>query len=86
MEEKVEMSLDRFLEILEFKANYEKIYDDYLEILDVIFDNTELGYDNELRIDKGYKIMDYLKIKENYKYEQKLEEFINKKEEGKGNG
>lgn len=83
MEEKVEMSLDRFLEILEFKANYEKIYDDYLELLDVIFDNTELGYDNELRIDIGYKIMDYLKIKENYKYEQKLEEFINKKEEKK---
>lgn len=85
MEEKVEMSLERFMDIIEAKADYEVRYDDLEELLDVIFDNTELGYDNELRFKDAYKIMNYLKIKESYRYEQKQEELIDKKEEGKEN-
>ena len=83
MEEKVEMSLERFMDIIEAKADYEIRCDDLEELLDVIFDNTELSYDNELRIDNSYKIMDYLKIKESYRYDRKQAELIDKRLEEK---
>lgn len=85
MEEKIEMKLRTFMDIMDSKKEYEKKSDELEELLDLIFDNVELNYDNELRFFNTSKLTDYLKIKENYRYEKKLEEFINKKEEGKGN-
>lgn len=83
MEEKVEMELKTFMDILYMSKAFEKDSDELEELLDLIFDNVRLGYKDNLTIDDGEAIMEYLRIKESYRYEQKQEELIDKKEEKK---
>ena len=80
MEEKVIIELEKFMDIVYMSKAFEKDSDELDELLDLIFDNVELNYDNELRFFNTSKLTDYLKIKENYRYEKKLEELKRKKE------
>ena len=77
---KVEMSLESFMDIMEEKADYEQARDELLELLEYIFEVAELGYDNELRLYDSNKIMDYLKIRESFRYRERVEELKMKKE------
>ena len=81
MKGKVEMSLESFMDIMEEKADYEQARDELLELLEYIFEVAELGYDNELRLYDSNKIMDYLKIRESFRYGERVEELKMKKEE-----
>lgn len=85
MEEKIEMKLRTFMDIMDSKKEYEKESDELEELLDLIFDNVRLGYKEQLVIDDSEAIMEYLKVKERDIYDQKQAELIDKKEEGKGN-
>ena len=85
MEEKIEMKLRTFMDIMDSKKEYEKESDELEELLDLIFDNVRLGYKEQLVIDDSEAIMEYLKVKEKYRYNKKQAELIDKKEEGKGN-
>ena len=80
MEEKVIIELKKFMDIVYMSKAFEKDSDELDELLDLIFDNVELNYDNELRFFNTSKLTDYLKIKENYRYKKKLEELKRKKE------
>lgn len=80
MEEKVIIELEKFMDIVYMSKAFEKDSDELDDLLDLIFDNVELNYDNELRFFNTSKLTDYLKIKENYRYEKKLEELKRKKE------
>lgn len=80
MEEKVIIELKKFMDIVYMSKAFEKDSDELDDLLDLIFDNVELNYDNELRFFNTSKLTDYLKIKENYRYEKKLEELKRKKE------
>lgn len=81
MEEKIEMKLRTFMDIMDSKKEYEKESDELEELLDLIFDNVRLGYKEQLVIDYSEAIMEYLKVKERDIYDQKQAELIDKKEE-----
>ena len=81
MEEKIEMKLRTFMDIMDSKKEYEKESDELEELLDLIFDNVRLGYKEQLVIDDSEAIMEYLKVKERDIYDQKQAELIDKKEE-----
>lgn len=83
MEEKVEMKLRTFMDIMDSKKEYEKESDELEELLDLIFDNVRLGYKNQLVIDDSEAIMEYLKVKERDIYDKKQAELIDKRLEEK---
>ena len=83
MEEKIEMKLRTFMDIMDSKKEYEKESDELEELLDLIFDNVRLGYKNQLVIDDSEAIMEYLKVKERDIYDQKQAELIDKRLEEK---
>lgn len=83
MEEKIEMKLRTFMDIMDSKKEYEKESDELEELLDLIFDNVRLGYKEQLVIDDSEAIMEYLKVKERDIYDQKQAELIDKKLEEK---
>lgn len=83
MEEKIEMKLRTFMDIMDSKKEYEKESDELEELLDLIFDNVRLGYKEQLVIDYSEAIMEYLKVKERDIYDQKQAELIDKKLEEK---
>lgn len=80
MEEKVEMSLESFIEIIDTSKEYEEDSNKLHDLLNYIFENAELDYNNNLRFYNSDKIMDYLKISESYRYKMKVEELKMKKE------
>ena len=80
MEEKIEMKLRTFMDIMDSKKEYEKESDELEELLDLIFDNVRLGYKEQLVIDDSEAIMEYLKVKERDIYDKKQAELIDKKE------
>lgn len=83
MEEKIEMKLRTFMDIMDSKKEYEKESDELEELLDLIFDNVRLGYKEQLVIDDSEAIMEYLKVKERDIYDQKQAELIDKRLEEK---
>lgn len=83
MEEKIEMKLKTFMDIMDSKKEYEKESDELEELLDLIFDNVRLGYKEQLVIDDSEAIMEYLKVKERDIYDQKQAELIDKRLEEK---
>ena len=83
MEEKIEMKLRTFMDIMDSKKEYEKESDELEELLDLIFDNVRLGYKEQLVIDDSEDIMEYLKVKERDIYDQKQAELIDKRLEEK---
>lgn len=74
MEEKVIIELEKFMDIVYMSKAFEKDSDELEELLDLIFDNVRLGYKDNLTIDDGEAIMEYLKIKERDRYDQKARE------------
>lgn len=80
MEEKVEMSLESFIGIIDTSKEYEEDSNKLHDLLNYIFENAELDFNNNLRFYNSDKIMDYLKISESYRYEMKVEELKMKKE------
>lgn len=83
MEEKIEMKLRTFMDIMDSKKEYEKKSDELEELLDLIFDNVRLGYKEQLVIDDSEAIMEYLKVKERDIYDKKQAELIDKRLEEK---
>lgn len=83
MEEKIEMKLRTFMDIMDSKKEYEKESDELEELLDLIFDNVRLGYKEQLVIDDSEAIMEYLKVKERDIYDKKQAELIDKRLEEK---
>lgn len=81
MEEKVIMSLERYKDIIDTSKEYEEDSNELNDLLDYIFENTELSFDDELRFYSTNKLMDYLKNIEPYRYEMKVKKLKKKKEE-----
>ena len=80
MEEKVIMSLESYTDIIDTSKEYEEDSNELNDLLDYIFENAELSYDDELRLYNADKLMNYLKIRESYRYKMRVEELKMKKE------
>lgn len=75
MEGKTEIKID---ELIKLKADSEKLK----TILDLIFNNTRLGYKDKLVIDEDNDLMTYLNIVESQKYKKKQNDLLKEKEKG----
>lgn len=73
MEGKTEIKVD---DLIKLKTDSEKLK----TILDLIFNNTRLGYKDKLRIDEDEELMTYLNIVESQKYKKKQNELLKEKE------
>lgn len=80
MEEKVIMSLESYTDIIDTSKEYEEDSNELNDLLDYIFENAELSYDDELRLYNADKLMNFLKIRESYRYKMRVEELKMKKE------
>jgi len=80
MEEKVEMSLETYTDIIDTSKEYEEDSNELNDLLDYIFENAELDYKDDLKFYNSDKIMDYLKISESYRYKMKVKELKMEKE------
>jgi len=80
MDEKVEMSLYSFIDLMKDKKEGGKAYDELNTLLNLIFNSVRLRYDDKLTIDDCDELMTYLKIVERYKYENKQKELIKQRE------
>jgi len=80
MDEKVEMSLDSFMDLMEDKKESDRAFDELNTLLDLIFNSVRLRFDDKLTIDDCDELMTYLKIEESYRYENKQKELIKQRE------
>lgn len=80
MEEKVIMSLESYTDIIDISKEYEEDSNELNDLLNYIFKNVELDYKDDLKFYNSDKIMDFLKIRESYRYKKKVEELKMKKE------
>lgn len=74
MDGKTEIKID---ELIKLKADSEKLK----TILELIFNNTRLGYDEKLRINEDNDLMTYLSIVESQKYKKKQNDLLKEKGE-----
>ena len=82
--EKIEMDVERFINIMEDKEMSDKCSDELDELLDILFENARLGYDSkDLYFDvNSSELTGYLKGRERHRYLGKLTE-LQKKENAK---
>lgn len=77
MEEKVEMELDRFMNILVDSQVYERESEILMNLLDVIFENCTLGYKDQLQLsDYEGNIINFLKAVEPDLYEDRRQKLL----------
>ncbi len=85
-DEKIEMKVDRFMDLMEEKELSDKCCDELDELLNILFDNTKLNYDKtDLYFDVDSNISGYLKAKERERYICRLKELQEKEQEKEEN-
>lgn len=81
--EKIEMNVERFINLMEDKEMSDKCSDELDELLDILFENTKLSYDSEnLYFDvNSSELTGYLKARERHRYIGRLKELQKKENE-----
>ena len=84
--EKIEMDVGHFINLMEDKEVSDKCSDELDELLDILFENTKLSYDSEnLYFDiNSSELTGYLKARERHRYIGRLKE-LQKEEKEKEN-
>ena len=78
-DEKIEMKVERFMNLMNEKALSDKCKDELNEILNILFENAELNYKDDLFFDSD-SLTEYLKVKEGKRYIARKKELLKEKE------